>query len=96
MNKENAAIEDGCDSSRDEILSASSYNISNANLDLAFGSSLSLTSHAPKPSNKDTSLLSGECFSVSSYGAVPQLSAAEVLHKPTGDEILFLRLLLSS
>lgn len=89
MATEEDANEDGYDSFRDEVSSVSSYNHSRGNLDRAFGSSVSLTTHAPKPRNKDTSFLSGERLSFSSYTAVPQLSEANVVHNPCGGKTYF-------
>lgn len=89
MTTEEDANEDGYDSFRDEVSSVSSYNPSRGNLDQDFGSSISLTTHAQKLRNKDTSLLSGERLSFSSYTAVPQSSEADVLHNPYGGKTYF-------
>ncbi|XP_042508005.1 uncharacterized protein LOC122084054 [Macadamia integrifolia] len=78
-------VEEGYESSRDEISSVSSYNPAKGNLEQAFGSSLSLQSSAARSSNKDLSYPQGERASLSSYVALPQLSVTEVLYDPVGD-----------
>ncbi|XP_043691324.1 uncharacterized protein LOC122642012 [Telopea speciosissima] len=78
-------VEEGYESSRDEISSVSSYNPAKGNLERAFGSSLSLQSSAARSSNKDLSYPQGEHSSLSSYVALPQLSVTEVLYDPVGD-----------
>ncbi|XP_068656499.1 uncharacterized protein [Aristolochia californica] len=78
-------IEEGYDSSRDEISSVSSYNPSRANLSRDFGSSLSLQSQVPRPSNRDDPNVQLERLSVSSCTVLPQFSAAEILHDSSGD-----------
>ncbi|OVA15038.1 hypothetical protein BVC80_949g51 [Macleaya cordata] len=77
--------EEGYESSRDETLSVSSYNPSKGNIDVAFGSSLSLQSSASRFSNKDVLHLQGERSSLSSYMALPHVSVAEVLYDSSGD-----------
>lgn len=71
-------VEDGYESSRDEISSVSSYNPMKEHLNRTFGSSLSLQS--ARSSNKDTTYIEGERTSLSSNLALPQVSVAEVLH----------------
>ncbi|KAJ4970644.1 hypothetical protein NE237_003743 [Protea cynaroides] len=78
-------VEEGYESSRDEISSVSSYNPAKGNLEWAFGSSLSLQSFAARSSNKDLSYPQGERASLSSYVPLPQLSVTEVLYDPVGD-----------
>eukprot|EP00262_Sarcandra_glabra_P019402 TRINITY_DN7301_c0_g1_i1.p1 TRINITY_DN7301_c0_g1~~TRINITY_DN7301_c0_g1_i1.p1 ORF type:complete len:557 (+),score=100.89 TRINITY_DN7301_c0_g1_i1:71-1741(+) len=78
-------VEEGYDSSRDEILSVSSYNPTRGNIDLAFGNSLSLQSRTPRPSNKEAQYLQGGHTSSPSYITLPQLSVAEVLDDANGD-----------
>ncbi|KAI3981445.1 hypothetical protein MKX01_007372 [Papaver californicum] len=75
--------EEGYDSSRDETLSVSSYNPSKGNLNVAFGSCLSLQSAASRFSNKDVLHLQGE--RLSSYLALPRVSVAEFVHDSSGD-----------
>ncbi|KAF8396060.1 hypothetical protein HHK36_017672 [Tetracentron sinense] len=77
-------VEEGYESSRDEISSVSSYNLTKGNIETAFGSSLSLQSYAAKSSNKDHPYLQGQRSSLSSYMALPQLSVAEVLYDSRG------------
>ncbi|KAG9440928.1 hypothetical protein H6P81_021093 [Aristolochia fimbriata] len=78
-------IEEGYDSSKDEIASVSSYNPSRGNLSRDFGSSFSLQSQAPRPSNREGLNVQVERLSVSSCAALPQLLATEVLHDSSGD-----------
>ncbi|XP_010249219.1 PREDICTED: uncharacterized protein LOC104591851 isoform X2 [Nelumbo nucifera] len=73
-------VEEGYESSRDEISSVSSYNPTKGTVDLPFGRSLSLQSVA-RNSNKDVSYLQGERASLYST-ALTQLSVAEVLDDP--------------
>ncbi|XP_058219512.1 uncharacterized protein LOC131330049 isoform X2 [Rhododendron vialii] len=72
-------VEEGYESSRDEISSVSSYNPTKENLHTAFGSSLSLQSSVGRFSNPDASYLK-ERTSIHSYMPLPQLSVAEVLY----------------
>ncbi|KAH7860044.1 hypothetical protein Vadar_008500 [Vaccinium darrowii] len=76
-------VEEGYESSRDEISSVSSYNPSKENLHSAFGSSLSLQS-VGRFSNYDASYAK-ERTSIHSYMPLPQLSVAEVLYDSGGD-----------
>ncbi|CAN6697758.1 unnamed protein product [Malus baccata var. baccata] len=71
-------VEEGYESSRDEISSVSSYNPMKEHLNRTFGSSLSLQSQ--RSSNKDNAYLEGERTSLSSNLAIPRLSMAEVLY----------------
>lgn len=79
-------VEEGYESSRDEISSISSYNPTKENLIRTFGSSLSLQSSIARSSFKDVSYLEGEQTSISSYAAPPCLSVAEVLYDSTTGE----------
>ncbi|CAL2240698.1 unnamed protein product [Prunus armeniaca] len=76
-------VEEGYESSRDEISSVSSYNPMKENINRTFGSSLSLQS--ARSSNKDSPYLEGERTSLSSNLALPQLSVAEVLYDTGAD-----------
>ncbi|XP_022894832.1 uncharacterized protein LOC111409120 isoform X1 [Olea europaea var. sylvestris] len=87
--KENDAfdgVEEGYESSWDEISSVSSYNHLKEDMHKAFGSSLSLRSIAARSSNRGSVYLE-DCTSISSNFALPQLSVAEVLHDSTGDAL---------
>ncbi|KAI7979505.1 hypothetical protein LOK49_Contig319G00008 [Camellia lanceoleosa] len=76
-------VQEGCDSSRDEISSVSSYNPAKENIHRAFGSSLSLQSSVGRSSNQDASLK--EHTSICPYVPLSQLSlAAEVLYDSGG------------
>ncbi|KAM5554434.1 hypothetical protein ABKV19_022690 [Rosa sericea] len=75
-------IEDGYESSRDEISSVSSYNPMKEHMNRTFGSSLSLQS--ARSSNKDT-YVEGERTSLSSNLALPLLSVAEVMYDTGAD-----------
>lgn len=76
-------VEEGYESSRDEISSVSSYNPMKEHINRTFGSSLSLQS--ARSSNKDSPYLEGERTSLSSNLALPQLSVAEVLYDTGAD-----------
>ncbi|XWS39572.1 hypothetical protein CRYUN_Cryun18bG0066700 [Craigia yunnanensis] len=76
----NDGVEEGYESSRDEISSISSYNPSKENLYKTFGSSLSLQSTAARSSNRDGPYHDGEHLSLSSNVGLPGLSVAEVLY----------------
>lgn len=78
-------IEEGYESSRDEISSVSSYNPMKEHLNRTFGSSVSLQS--ARSSNKDSPFLEGERTSLSSSLALPQLSVAEVLYDTGAGEL---------
>ncbi|KAK9141931.1 hypothetical protein Syun_011331 [Stephania yunnanensis] len=80
-------VEEGYDSSRDEVSSVSSYNPTKGNIESAFGSSLSLQSYAVKGMNKDVSYIRGERSNTSSHMLPRQLSAAEELYDVNGDVI---------
>ncbi|KAK3033637.1 hypothetical protein RJ639_033762 [Escallonia herrerae] len=77
-------VEDGYESSRDEVSSVSSYNPTKDSIHKAFGSSLSLQSSIARSSSKDAPYLEDRT-SISSYMAIPRLSVAEVLYDSTGD-----------
>ncbi|KAJ4710434.1 RAB6A-GEF complex partner protein 2 [Melia azedarach] len=72
-------IEEGYESSRDEISSVSSYNPSKESVLKAFGSSLSLQSYTARSSTKDIPTFEGE-LGLSSNAILPRLSVAEVLY----------------
>lgn len=78
-------VEEGYDSSRDEISSVSSYNPMKEHVHRTFGSSLSLQSSTARSSTKDIPYLEGERTSLSSNVALPQLSVAEVLYDSSAD-----------
>ncbi|XP_037497100.1 uncharacterized protein LOC105645377 isoform X2 [Jatropha curcas] len=73
-------VEEGYDSSRDEVSSISSYNPTKESIDKMFGSSLSLQSFAARSSHKDASNIETGRTSLSSNVALPRLSVAEVLY----------------
>ncbi|XP_010097749.2 uncharacterized protein LOC21406643 isoform X1 [Morus notabilis] len=75
-------IEEGYESSKDEISSVSSYNPLK---DRTFGSSMSLQSYAARSSFKDGAYLEGERPSLSLNLALPRLSVAEVLYDSGAD-----------
>ncbi|KAK2967037.1 hypothetical protein RJ640_003393 [Escallonia rubra] len=77
-------VEDGYESSRDEVSSVSSYNPTKDSIHKTFGSSLSLQSSIARSSSKDAPYLEDRT-SISSYMAIPRLSVAEVLYDSTGD-----------
>lgn len=83
----NDGVEEGYESSRDEISSVSSYNPSKENLLKTFGSSLSLQSSTARSSTKDIPAFEGELMRLSSNAALPQLSVAEVLYDSSADVI---------
>ncbi|KAJ8747294.1 hypothetical protein K2173_011559 [Erythroxylum novogranatense] len=76
-------VDEGYDSSRDEILSVSSYNASKENLYKNFGSSLSQQSFAVRSSSKNASNIEGGRASLSSNLTLPRLSVAEISHDST-------------
>lgn len=69
-------IEEGYDSSRDDISSVSSYNPSKENLHRGFGSSLSLRSSSARSLVRGASALEIHRTSLSSNMALPRLSVA--------------------
>ncbi|XVE49748.1 hypothetical protein DITRI_Ditri01bG0106300 [Diplodiscus trichospermus] len=73
-------VEEGYESSRDEISSVSSFNPLKENLYKTFGSSLSFQSSAARSSNRDGPYHDGERLSLSSNLGLPRLSVAEVLY----------------
>ncbi|KAG7013397.1 hypothetical protein SDJN02_23563 [Cucurbita argyrosperma subsp. argyrosperma] len=73
-------IDEGYDSSRDEISSVSSYNPMREPFHRTFGSSLSLQSSAGRSSIKDAPFIEGERLSLSPNVARPRVSVAEVLY----------------
>lgn len=76
--------EEGYESSRDEILSVSSFNPMKENLHKTL-SSFSLQSFAARSSNKDNAYFEGERTSISSNMAPPQVSASEVIYDSSAD-----------
>ncbi|XP_008455607.2 uncharacterized protein LOC103495739 isoform X2 [Cucumis melo] len=78
-----AGIDEGYDSSRDEISSVSSYNPMREPFHRTFGSSLSLQSSAGRSSIKIAPFIEGERLSLSSNVARPRVSVAEVLYEST-------------
>lgn len=79
-------IDEGYDSSRDEISSVSSYNPMREPFHRTFGSSLSLQSsvgRSGRSSIKVAPFMEGDRLSLSSNVARPQVSVAEVLYEPT-------------
>lgn len=79
------SIEEGYESSRDEISSVSSFNLSKENHNRTFGSSLSLQSSAARSSFRDGPYYDGDRLSLSSNVGLPRLSVAEVLHDSSAD-----------
>lgn len=77
--------EEGYESQRDDISSVSSYNPAMGSLQKAFGSSMSLPSSAAR-SSKDVSFID-QRSTMSSYMAIPRLSAAEVLYGSSEDNL---------
>ncbi|KAE8692732.1 glutamine synthetase nodule isozyme-like [Hibiscus syriacus] len=78
------SIEEGYESSRDEISSVSSFNPSKEHLYKTL-SSLSLQSSAARSSNRDGPYHEGDLLSLSSNVGLPRLSIAEVLHDSSPD-----------
>ncbi|KAL9303515.1 hypothetical protein ACSQ67_020778 [Phaseolus vulgaris] len=79
------AVEEGYDSSRDDISSVSSYNPMKESLHRGFGSSLSLRSSSARSLSRDASTVEGFRTSLSSNMALPRLSVAEVLSDSAAD-----------
>ncbi|KAJ9708008.1 hypothetical protein PVL29_000192 [Vitis rotundifolia] len=77
-------VEEGYESSRDEVSSVSSYNPMKENIHKSFGSSLSLHSFSARSS---IPYLEGERTSISSYVALPRLSVAEVINDSSLDAL---------
>ncbi|KAF5737929.1 Immunoglobulin E-set [Tripterygium wilfordii] len=76
-------VEEGYESSRDEISSVSSYNPNRESMYKAFGSSLSLQSSMARSSSKDAQFFEGERTSLSLN--LPRVSVAEVLYDYNAD-----------
>ncbi|XP_042036719.1 uncharacterized protein LOC121782824 [Salvia splendens] len=74
-------FEEGYESSRDEVLSVSSYNPMKEDLSRTFGSSLSLQSFSGRSSNRGSLYAEGRA-SIASNAGPPRLSVAEVLNDP--------------
>lgn len=83
MNEDFGGVEDGYESSRDEVMSVSSYNHMKDDLNKSFGSSLSLQSFAAKSSTRGSLYVEGRP-SVSPSLPLPRLTVAELLHDTTG------------
>ncbi|KAL3845618.1 hypothetical protein ACJIZ3_003021 [Penstemon smallii] len=82
MNEALDGVEEGYESSRDEVSSVSSFNTVKEDINRTFGSSLSLQSL--RSSNRGSLYVEGRA-SISPGMALPRLSVAEVLHDSTGD-----------
>lgn len=83
-------IEEGYESSRDEISSVSSYNPMKEHVQRTFGSALSLQSSSARSLSKDVPYLEGERTSLSLNVPLPRLSVAEVLHDSSAGESVLL------
>ncbi|XP_008782854.2 uncharacterized protein LOC103702287 isoform X2 [Phoenix dactylifera] len=77
-------LEDGYDSSRDEVSSVSSYNPTKGNADITPRNSLSLLSIASTLSNNEFQYSHGMRPGFPSYNPLPRLSVAEVVDDPGG------------
>ncbi|XP_073117879.1 uncharacterized protein [Elaeis guineensis] len=77
-------LEEGYDSSRDEVSSVSSYNPTKGNADLTPRNSLSLQSIASTLSNNEFQYFHGIRSGFPSYNPLPRLSVAEVVDDPGG------------
>ncbi|XP_077254174.1 immunoglobulin [Tasmannia lanceolata] len=77
-------VEEGYESSRDEISSVSSYNPTKGNIDLAFRNSLSLQPTPLNLSNKEALYPEGERSGFPSYLTLPRLSVSEVIDDSSG------------
>lgn len=86
MNEDFGGVEDGYESSRDEIMSVSSYNHMKEDLNKSFGSSLSLQSFAAKSSTRGSLYVEGRS-SISSNLALPRLTVSELLHDSAGGKL---------
>ncbi|CAN4119641.1 unnamed protein product [Withania somnifera] len=80
-------VEEGYESSRDEVSSVSSYNPMKDNIHHTFGSSLSLRSSLARSSSKDLAYLEGR-LSISSQLALPRIAVADVLYDSNGADVL--------
>lgn len=76
----NDGVEEGYESSRDEISSVSSYNPLKENLFKSFRSSLSFESTTARSSNRDGLYHDIDCSSLSSNVGLHRLSVAEIMH----------------
>ncbi|GJS43823.1 reduced growth phenotype protein 1 [Tanacetum coccineum] len=79
-------VEEDYENSRDDVSSVSSYNPARGSLHKAFDSSLSLQSSAAR-SSKDVPY-NDQRSTMSSYMALPRLSAAEVLYGSTEESVI--------
>ncbi|XP_073001113.1 uncharacterized protein [Typha latifolia] len=77
-------LEEGYDSSRDEVSSVSSYNPAKANSDFSLKNSLSMQSLASRMSNSGLQYSQGERSNFPSYMPLPQLSVLEVIDNSGG------------
>lgn len=77
-------LEEGYDSSRDEVSSVSSYNLTKGNADLTPRNSLSLLSITSTLSNNEFQYSHGIRSGFPSYNPLPRLSVAEVVDDPGG------------
>ncbi|ERN11584.1 uncharacterized protein LOC18439782 [Amborella trichopoda] len=86
-NESSHGIEDGYDSSRDEISSVASYSHTKGNLEYVFQNSLSLQSSAPAMNSwvKASPYHQGERSSFRSFKMPTQLATSEVLYEPNGN-----------
>lgn len=83
------AVEEGYDSSKDEIASVSSYNTTKENMYRSFGSSLSFHSSHARSASRDLLDLEGQRTSFSN-AAPTHLSVAEVLDNSNAGETLWM------
>ncbi|XP_052879110.1 uncharacterized protein LOC108479780 isoform X2 [Gossypium arboreum] len=84
----NDGVEEGYESSRDEISSVSSYNPLKENLFKSFRSSLSFESTTARSSNRDGSYHDIDYSSLPSNVRLHRLSVAEVMHDSNTDKSL--------
>ncbi|XP_057793563.1 uncharacterized protein LOC131011175 isoform X1 [Salvia miltiorrhiza] len=84
VNESSDGVEEGYESSRDEISSVSSYNPMKEDLSRTFGSSLSLQSFSGRSSNRGSLYVEGRA-SIASNAGLPRLSIAEVLNDSASD-----------
>ncbi|KAL5199737.1 hypothetical protein ABZP36_020940 [Zizania latifolia] len=75
---DNTDLEEGYDSSKDEVSSVSSYNPSKANADSSLRSSVSMQSLSSRLSTSEPLYSQREHPSFPSYGPIPRLSVSEI------------------
>lgn len=85
MNEAFDGVEEGYESSRDEISSVSSYNPTKEGVKRTL-SSLSLQSFTARSSTRGSLYVEGRA-SIPSNMALPRLSVAEVLHDSTSESL---------